>query len=97
MAIANHPFRADQAMNFVLPTILVASALAISSFGRPEINDAREAAPPQVETSDEWNPDLAWVDPVITGPVSEEYARIRDKAACDEAVWPDVPKVCFPD
>ena len=93
MAIANHPL----VMNFVLPTILVASALALSSFGEADIKDAEKAVPPQAESSGEWKPDLAWVDPVITGPVSKEFQRIRDKAGCDEAKWPDIPTVCFPD
>ena len=83
-------------MNLVLPTLLVASALAVSAFGEAEPRNEEKLLPPKVETG-EWNPEFAWVDPVITGPVSEEYQRVRDKAGCDEARWPDIPRVCFPD
>lgn len=44
----------------------------------------------------ETDPALAWVDPVITGPVSPGYKRQRNAARCDEAVWPHIPTVCFP-
>jgi hypothetical protein len=47
--------------------------------------------------SDLANPDLAWVDPVITGPVSPGYKRVREAAHCDEAKWPHIPAVCYPD
>lgn len=48
------------------------------------------------ELAIETDPALAWVDPVITGPVSPGYKRQRDAARCDEAVWPHIPAICFP-
>jgi hypothetical protein len=37
------------------------------------------------------------VDPVVTGPVSTAFRQQQDAANCNEAVWPTVPAVCFPD
>ena len=36
-------------------------------------------------------------DPVITGPVSPQYKRLREAAGCDTAKWPHIPAVCYPD
>lgn len=37
------------------------------------------------------------VDPVVTGPVSTAFAKQRRDANCDDAKWPNVPVVCYPD
>ncbi len=37
------------------------------------------------------------VDPIVTGPVSTAFKQQQDAANCDDAVWPNVPTVCFPD
>lgn len=83
-------------MNLVFPTLLFASAVAASVIGSVDVSENGKAAQPQIESGEGWNGDLAWVDPVITGPVSDGYARIRKEAGCDEAKWPDIPQVCFP-
>ncbi len=36
------------------------------------------------------------VDPVVTGPVSDEFRRQQEAAGCEKAVWPDIPAICFP-
>lgn len=40
---------------------------------------------------------LAWVDPVVTGPVSPEFKRKQNELGCAEADWPHIPRGCFPD
>ncbi|MVA96588.1 hypothetical protein GN330_04910 [Nitratireductor sp. CAU 1489] len=40
---------------------------------------------------------VAWVDPIVTGPVSDDFKRRRAALGCDDAVWPDIPKACFAD
>ena len=37
------------------------------------------------------------VDPMVTGPVSTAFRQQQEAANCDQAVWPNVPAVCFPD
>ncbi len=53
--------------------------------------DRQGVLPEEMEAS------VAWVDPVVTGPISDEFKRRRAALGCDEAVWPDIPKACFPD
>jgi hypothetical protein len=36
------------------------------------------------------------VDPIVTGPVSEEFKARRDNAGCDNVRWPDIPLECYP-
>jgi hypothetical protein len=36
------------------------------------------------------------VDPITTGPVSQELRDRRRVARCDEAKWPDIPVDCYP-
>lgn len=83
------------------------AALVVLAF-TGDVVDARQAHPvaaPSLQSGDmapdiqdmETDPALAWVDPVITGPVSPQYRRQRDAAGCDQAAWPHIPAVCFPD
>lgn len=37
------------------------------------------------------------VDPVVTGPVSTAFEKRREAAGCDQAEWPHIPSVCYPD
>jgi hypothetical protein len=37
------------------------------------------------------------VDATITGPVSTAFRERREAAHCDEAVWPAIPALCYPD
>ncbi|QKV19936.1 hypothetical protein [Oricola thermophila] len=36
------------------------------------------------------------VDPIVTGPVSGKFRAERDRAGCEDAVWPDIPVSCYP-
>ncbi|MER9231395.1 hypothetical protein NKI56_04690 [Mesorhizobium sp. M0622] len=37
------------------------------------------------------------VDPMVTGPVSTAFKQRQQNAGCDQAVWPKIPVVCYPD
>ncbi len=36
------------------------------------------------------------VDPMVTGPVSQDFREKQRTARCAEAVWPEIPLVCYP-
>ena len=36
------------------------------------------------------------VDPITTGPVSQELRDRRKAARCDDARWPNIPVACYP-
>jgi hypothetical protein len=36
------------------------------------------------------------VDPMVTGPVSGEFAKRQRDLGCAEAKWPNVPAACYP-
>jgi len=76
-------------------SILAAGILAVSHVG----GSARQADEPTVETHSSERDgldEMAWVDPIVTGPVSPAYRRLRERAGCDAAVWPNIPDVCYP-
>lgn len=79
--------------------VLPAAALAL--FALAGGLDARQGDPtrgigPDDGAAYETDSALAFVDPVITGPVSPQYELVRRQAGCDDAVWPNVPAVCYP-
>lgn len=73
---------------------LIAAAIVIATTGAYAARelDRSQDTQPAAET----DPALAFVDPVITGPVSSTYARQRRDAGCDTAQWPHIPRICFP-
>ncbi|WP_187968599.1 hypothetical protein [Aquibium microcysteis] len=76
-------------------SVLAAGILAVSQVGgsaRQADEPARDAPSSGSKGLDE----MAWVDPIVTGPVSPAYQRLRERAGCDSAVWPNIPDVCFP-
>jgi hypothetical protein len=36
------------------------------------------------------------VDPMVTGPVSDEFLERQRDLGCAEAKWPDIPAGCYP-
>jgi hypothetical protein len=36
------------------------------------------------------------VDPMVTGPVSDEFQQRQRDLGCAEAKWPDIPAGCYP-
>jgi hypothetical protein len=83
-------------LRFAVLAVLAAGILALFPMG----GIARQASePPAVEApaqDTESLDEMAWVDPIVTGPVSPAYRRLREKAGCDTATWPNIPDVCFP-
>ena len=76
-------------------SVLAAGILAVSHVG----GSARQADELQADapvSEPRGLDELAWVDPIVTGPVSPAYRRLREEAGCDAAVWPDIPQVCYP-
>lgn len=89
---------ADLSTRLALP-VLPAAALALLALAGGL--DARQGEPPGGGRADDpgayaTDPALAFVDPVITGPVSPQYELVRRQAGCDAATWPNIPAVCFP-
>ncbi len=89
-------------LRVLLPVAAAAGLAALTSVGgihaRQAVDEPRAPVGAQEGEESEGNiGDMAWVDPVITGPVSPEYRRIREEAGCDTATWPNIPDVCYPD
>ncbi|MDX8525184.1 hypothetical protein RFM68_11745 [Mesorhizobium sp. MSK_1335] len=60
----------------------------------------REAGPisPPAQTAQQMFADAPdGVDPVVTGPVSAAFKQRQKDANCDNAVWPNIPRACYPD
>ena len=36
------------------------------------------------------------VDPMVTGPVSDEFQQRQRDLGCAEAKWPNIPAACYP-
>ena len=36
------------------------------------------------------------VDPMVTGPVSEDFRQLQARLGCAEAKWPNIPAACYP-
>lgn len=83
-------------LRFAVLAVLAAGLLAISPAGgiarQAADQPTVEAPTPEPDRLDE----MAWVDPIVTGPVSPAYKRLREHAGCDTASWPNIPAVCFP-
>jgi len=83
-------------LRFAALAVLAGGLLAVSPMGgiarQASDQPTVEAPSPEPERLDE----MAWVDPIITGPVSPAYRRLREQAGCETASWPDIPDVCFP-
>lgn len=77
-----------------LGALLVAGA-AQSATALKEANPARPDDARTVEQMFADAPD--GVDPVVTGPVSASFKQRQKAANCDSAVWPNIPRVCYPD
>ena len=76
-------------------SVLAAGILAVSQVG----GSARQADEPPVDapvSEPSGLDEMAWVDPIVTGPVSPAYRRLREEAGCETAAWPNIPDVCFP-
>ncbi|MCV0394580.1 MAG: hypothetical protein K5872_00065 [Rhizobiaceae bacterium] len=83
-----------------LPT-LFAAALALAGFGyaaNKPASEQRETLEEQTMTRAEIEfPDAPHgVDPIVTGPRTASFKERQDRAACDQAAWPEIPITCYP-
>ena len=75
--------------------VVAASALTPVSARAPVMEASLEQDAAQ--EAEEMFPDTAFgVDPMVTGPVSDEFAQRQRELGCAEAKWPDVPAGCYP-
>ncbi|MGD9914037.1 MAG: hypothetical protein AB7S80_08140 [Rhizobiaceae bacterium] len=73
--------------------LLGASLLTPVAARTPSFEPAQIAATPAEEMFE----DAAFgVDPMVTGPVSEEFSRKQAELGCAKAVWPNIPADCYP-
>jgi hypothetical protein len=84
-----------------LTRLLAVSAIAAVSALTPVAarTPASEAPVEDVSLSEaeEMFSDAAFgVDPMVTGPVSEEFQQRQRDLGCAEAKWPDIPAACYP-
>ena len=74
--------------------VLLAAGAAQSA---ASLKDA-DIAPPDARTAQQMFADAPdGVDPVVTGPVSTAFKQRQKAANCDNAVWPNIPAICYPD
>ncbi|MBZ9884745.1 hypothetical protein LB535_20570 [Mesorhizobium sp. CA10] len=75
--------------------MLVAAGAAQSA---ATLRQADPIVPPDARTAQQMFADAPdGVDPVVTGPVSAAFKQRQKDANCDTAVWPNVPRACYPD
>jgi hypothetical protein len=62
------------------------------------LGEAGPIPPPDAKTVQQLFADAPdGVDPIVTGPVSAAFKQRQKDANCDTAVWPNVPRACYPD
>jgi len=76
----------------------VGALLAGAAQSATTLREANPARPDDARTAEQMFADAPdGVDPVVTGPVSAAFKQRRKDANCDTAVWPNVPRACYPD
>ena len=75
--------------------LVLAAGAAQSAAALKEANPAR---PDEAQSAEQMFADAPdGVDPIVTGPVSAAFKQRQKEANCDSAVWPNIPKACYPD
>lgn len=75
--------------------LLVAGSAAQSAAA---LRQADPISPPDAQTAQQMFADAPdGVDPIVTGPVSAAFKQRQKDANCDTAVWPNIPRACYPD
>ncbi|RWB72035.1 MAG: hypothetical protein EOQ50_21095 [Mesorhizobium sp.] len=75
--------------------LLVAGGAAQSAAA---LRQADPISPPDDQTAQQMFADAPdGVDPIVTGPVSAAFKQRQKDANCDTAVWPNIPRACYPD
>ncbi|MEX0954663.1 MAG: hypothetical protein WDZ83_05565 [Rhizobiaceae bacterium] len=91
----------------VVPLGLAAAVMLVSlSFSAPGVQTpGLQPDPPRIEIPGDADRTAAQnlypdapdgVDPITTGPVSQELRDRRKAARCDDARWPAIPVACYP-
>jgi len=95
MFMTDHIARLRPVLVWASLAVLVAAGAAQSAAA---LRDANPARPDDAQTAEQMFADAPdGVDPVVTGPVSAAFKQRQKDANCDTAVWPNVPRVCYPD
>jgi hypothetical protein len=75
--------------------VLLAAGVAQSATA---LRESGSIQPPDVRTAQQMFADAPdGVDPIVTGPVSAAFKQRQKDANCDTAVWPNIPRACYPD
>ncbi|MGX5801481.1 hypothetical protein ACWGS9_09575 [Bradyrhizobium sp. Arg314] len=75
--------------------VLIAAGAAQSAAA---LREADPITPPDAKAAQQMFADAPdGVDPIVTGPVSAAFKQRQKDANCDTAVWPNVPRACYPD
>ncbi|MEO5756499.1 MAG: hypothetical protein ABIQ51_06550 [Mesorhizobium sp.] len=75
--------------------VLLAAGAAQSAAG---FKDTRAVVQPDTQTAEQAFADAPdGVDPMVTGPVSTAFKQRQVSANCEDAVWPNIPMICYPD
>jgi hypothetical protein len=62
------------------------------------LKETRPALPSDARSAEQLFADAPdGVDPMVTGPVSAAFKQRQQNVGCDQAVWPKIPVVCYPD
>lgn len=85
-------------------TVVAAAALMMSPVSARTPGLDRSSDMPAPEGPAGWQPDPEddvvagfGIDPMVTGPVSDEFRERQARLGCLAAKWPDVPSACYPD
>ncbi len=77
--------------------IVAASVLTPVAARTPALDASFEPAATVESEAEEMFSDASFgVDPMVTGPVSDEFRQKQDELGCAEAKWPAIPAGCYP-
>ena len=95
MFMSDHMSRLRPVFAWAALGMLVAAGAAQSA---ATLREADPITPPDARTAQQMFADAPdGVDPIVTGPVSASIKQRQKDANCDTAVWPNVPRTCYPD
>ncbi|CDX49777.1 conserved exported hypothetical protein [Mesorhizobium plurifarium] len=95
MFMTDHMSRLRPVFGWAALGVLLAAGVAQSATA---LRDSGAIQPPDARTAQQMFADAPdGVDPIVTGPVSAAFKQRQKDANCDTAVWPNVPRACYPD
>jgi hypothetical protein len=79
-------------------TLIGAAALMMTPVSaRTPVEDAPLGWQPDPEPEELFADAEFGVDPMVTGPVTQEFRALQARLGCLEAKWPNIPAACYPD